>query len=58
MEGATGNRRRPRRLPRGRAQAAARQCHSFSGDCGNGCSFYVLETSEQIERCSYFFIVS
>ena len=26
--------------------------------CGNGCSFYVFETGEQIERCSYFFIVS
>ena len=26
--------------------------------CGNGCSFYVFETREQIERCSYFFIVS
>jgi hypothetical protein len=25
---------------------------------GNGCSFYVFETGEQIERCSYFFIVS
>ena len=24
----------------------------------NGCSFYVFETGEQIERCSYFFIVS
>ena len=23
-----------------------------------GCSFYVFETGEQIERCSYFFIVS
>jgi hypothetical protein len=26
--------------------------------CGNGCSFYVFETGEQIERSSYFFIVS
>jgi hypothetical protein len=26
--------------------------------CGNGCSFYVFETGEQIERWSYFFIVS
>ena len=26
--------------------------------CGNGCSFYEFETGEQIERCSYFFIVS
>ena len=26
--------------------------------CGNGCSFYSFETGEQIERCSYFFIVS
>jgi hypothetical protein len=26
--------------------------------CGNGCSFYVFKTGEQIERCSYFFIVS
>jgi hypothetical protein len=26
--------------------------------CGNGCSYYVFETGEQIERCSYFFIVS
>ena len=25
---------------------------------GNGCSFYVFKTGEQIERCSYFFIVS
>ena len=26
--------------------------------CGNGCSFDVFETGEQIERWSYFFIVS
>lgn len=26
--------------------------------CGNGCSFYVFETGKQIERYSYFFIVS
>ena len=26
--------------------------------CGNGCSFYGFEAGEQIERCSYFFIVS
>jgi hypothetical protein len=26
--------------------------------CGNGCLFYVFETGEQIEHCSYFFIVS
>jgi len=30
----------------------------FRLHCGNGCSFYVFETGEQIERCSYFFIVS
>ena len=40
-------------------------CHKRSavgfingGSDGNGCSFYLFETGEQIERGSYFFIVS
>ena len=40
-------------------------CHKRSvvgfingGSDGNDCSFYLFETGEQIERGSYFFIVS
>src|SRR5262245_62130907 len=30
------------------------RCQIWAADhCGNGCSFYVFETGEQIERCSY-----
>ena len=43
----------------------AAMCHKRSvvgfingGSDGNGCSFYLFETGEQIERGSYFFIVS
>jgi hypothetical protein len=33
---------------------ASEQC----GGTSKPCSFYVFKTGEQIERCSYFFIVS
>jgi hypothetical protein len=45
--------------------ARSEKCHKRSvvgfingGSDGNGCSFYLFETGEQIERGSYFFIVS
>jgi hypothetical protein len=45
---------------RSRPQHHKRSAVGFinGGSDGNGCSFYLFETGEQIERGSYFFIVS
>jgi hypothetical protein len=45
---------------RSRPQHQERSVVGFinGGSDGNGCSFYLFETGEQIERGFYFFIVS
>jgi hypothetical protein len=48
----------PRRRYSNTSSARASSLAGTSRPRALGCSFYVFETGEQIERCSYFFIVS